>query len=481
MKVPIDAGILFELGLITYQLYINAGNYDWYSNGWLEFDYAVKALDAEEPGYYAACLWRARTRNGTTVREERFWEDLEPLVQCPEYTTEQLMRAEIYRLMPPEEAERFRNTVIILLDGRRICPRKRANEDRDRWIQYQPQVRDGRAMAPLRPLAEALGADVGWDQETQRITVAWAGATISLRLGEAAALRDGNAVPLDAAPYAENGVTFVPACSMAALFGQTAEWDPAKNLVTIVEDRSTAGNSNLEAWVLPMGALLEWKNKKDPALFGGLERGQETYGAYFSVWSARDYGRDMLSGWGVNGREALIATVVSMTYAGHNAGFLQDAAILHGLTESQYRRLLSQSGKLDKEMWPFTKALDEKWGEKGILAWDLFRMADLVQWGYVAGYLTYPEALALAEPSAGLVKENFANWDQAYENYLDGYHWWARTNTLGQDVWESERGKLYLEMKADPRVSPLFNDDLFMGEIIPVPGIQISSLLRDGR
>ena len=30
-------------------------------------------------------------------------------------------------------------------------------------------------------------------------------------------------------------------------------------------------------------------------------------------------------------------------------------------------------------MFPYTKALGEKWGERGILCWDLFRMSNLVQ------------------------------------------------------------------------------------------------------
>ena len=106
-------------------------------------------------------------------------------------------------------------------------------------------------------------------------------------------------------------------------------------------------------------------------------------------------------------------------------------------------------------------------------------MSNLVQWGYLAGYITYPEALALLERAAGLLRENFSSWDEAYENYLDGYNWWARNNVGEQNVWETERGKYYLEMKEDPELSPIFDDALFKSDIISVPGVTAEALAKE--
>ena len=129
-------------------------------------------------------------------------------------------------------------------------------------------------------------------------------------------------------------------------------------------------------------------------------------------------------------------------------------------------------------MFPYTKQLSEKWGDRGILCWDLFRMSNLVQWGYLAGYVTYPEALALLEPAAKLLRENFSSWDEAYENYLDGYQWWLQIDGRKTDVWKTERGQAYLELKKDPNFGPLFDNTLFQTGVIPVPGVTAAQLLQ---
>ena len=169
-------------------------------------------------------------------------------------------------------------------------------------------------------------------------------------------------------------------------------------------------------------------------------------------------------------------TVISRLAHGHNDSFQEAAGLVNGLSASGYQELLNESGEVDRYMWPQTKALSEKWGDRGILCWDLFRMSNLVQWGYEAGYLTYPEALALLEPAAVRLKEAFSSWDEAYENYLDGYNWWARNDMTGQSVWETSRGKRYLLLKESEATSALFDDALFSCAVLPVPGLSAASL-----
>ena len=138
-------------------------------------------------------------------------------------------------------------------------------------------------------------------------------------------------------------------------------------------------------------------------------------------------------------------------------------------TEKERKEISEASSAWPSYMWEYTEYVDEKWGDRGIMAWDLFRMSNLVQWGYTAGYVTYEEALALLEPAAMLLCESFSSWDEAYENYLDGYNWWARNNVLNQDIWETQRGKIYLEMKADPAIGAIFDDTLFQTGVIGLP------------
>ena len=166
-----------------------------------------------------------------------------------------------------------------------------------------------------------------------------------------------------------------------------------------------------------------------------------------------------------------------MTFYGHNANFLYDVALINSMSAAEYQQVLKNAQGMDTYMFPYTKQLGEKWGDRGILCWDLFRMSNLVQWGYLAGYLTYPEALALLEPAVTLLHDNFKNWDEAYENYLDGYNWWARNNVLGKNVWETYRGEIYQNMKKNEETAALFNNGLFKTPVKGVPNLTAEQLL----
>ena len=222
-----------------------------------------------------------------------------------------------------------------------------------------------------------------------------------------------------------------------------------------------AGDSNLEAWALPMGAMLAKLNLGNPARFG----------IYARSASAAEDCHDKLDGdsWSIPDREDLVYTVLSMTLYGHDASFREMAEDVKLRTEEERAAISAASDVWPAYMWEYTEYVDEKWGEKGIMAWDLFRMSNLVQWGYTAGYVTYEEALALLEPAAAILCENFSSWDEAYENYLDGYNWWARNDVLGQDIWETSRGGYYLKMKADPKTAGIFDDSLFETGVIGLP------------
>lgn len=335
------------------------------------------------------------------------------------------------------------------------------------------RVQNGRTMVPIRDLAEKLGADVEWVQESQQIVMTRAGSTVTMTLGETAADVDGTAVEMDAAPYAVEGHTLIPARYVAEFFGQKVTWDQEKQLVVVEEDKSVAGDSNLEAWALPMGAMLVRMNYGRIEGFGGDGRAvpmsYSTTSGMSPVMTMAEFARETLAdSWSIYGRTDLIETVASMTVAGHNLDFLEAAAIADSLTDAELEDLIAQSGEVDAYMWPYTKALSEKWGDKGILAWDLFRMSNLAQWGYAAGYVTYAEALALVEPAATLLCETFSSWEEAYENYLDGYNWWSRTDLDGQDVWDTYRGRLYRSMSTG-EYAGLFDDSLFTTGVIGLP------------
>lgn len=329
-------------------------------------------------------------------------------------------------------------------------------------LDVPPEVKNQRTMVPVRAVGEAIGADVEWVQDTQQVVMTRAGSTVTMTLDSTTADIDGKTVEMDVAPYATNGRTLLPARYAAEFFGQKVEWDGNDRRVLITEDKSVAGGSNLEVWALPMGAMLNEIHKAaTPQRFG--------YGAARNQGKAQRARNIMSESWSIESREDLARTVVSMTLSGHNATFRDMAADVKLRTPEERTQISAVSEAWPSYMWEYTEYVDRKWGDRGILAWDLFRMSNLVQWGYTGGYLTYAEALELLEPAATILCENFSSWDEAYGNYLDGYNWWARNDVVGQDIWQTERGKIYQQMKQDPETAPIFDDTLFQTGVIGLP------------
>ncbi len=334
-------------------------------------------------------------------------------------------------------------------------------------------------MVPLRAVAEALGADVSWDQSAGQVTLTRAGSIVTMTLGSATATLDGETVEMDVAPYASDGRTLIPARYVAEFFGQKVAWNGEERRVEITEDKSVMGRSNLEAWALPMGAMMVLAYHGDASLYGGYSRTGLTVASLSELkelgepypihQTVAEYTRQKLERyWGVTNREELMAVVAELTLDGSDSDYRWAAVLALRLSEEEFEAAVTAAGD---EGWrlAYTKELAQKWGDKGIWALDLFRMSNLVQWGYTAGYLTYRESLALLEPAAAILSTQFSSWDEAYENYLDGYHWRTWTEPGEGGVWETPLGRSYQEqMKQDPRVAPLLDDSLFETGVIGI-------------
>lgn len=353
------------------------------------------------------------------------------------------------------------------------------------WVNTENLARvvNGRTMIPVRCLAEQLGADVSYDKTLKAARIVRAGVEIVMPIGSKTCTVNGQPFTMDIAPYIENGRTMIPARYVSELFGQSIQWVTESRTAAVTENKALAGDTNLEPWAMAMGAYLNAVNNGGrPTVFGGkgrgLSYGMDAIGKPSVVGTVYTYewARYILEdSWGVTGRESLIQTVFGMTDSGHNADFQSDVAMIEGMSAAEYREVLKNAEGMDAYMFPYTKRLGEKWGDRGILCWDLFRMGNLVQWGYAAGYLTYPEALALLEPAAALVQENFKSWDGAFENYLDGYNWWAREDVGTKDPWTVTRGPYVKKLMQN--YSELFDDAMFKSPIKGVPGVTAESLL----
>lgn len=316
-----------------------------------------------------------------------------------------------------------------------------------------PQVRNQRVMTPIRALAEALGADVEWDPESWEVTLKRAGSTVSMTPGKTTAWVDGQAVEMDVAPYADRNRTYFPVRYAAELFGQTVRWNAAQRRVDVTEAKRS--EDTLESFALSMGALLTVTEGGDPARFGSFQRAAGSDGG-----AARC--RDILGGkWSIPDRETLLKSVEEILAEGNQKDFQAAAGKVKHLSEEEIARRTSRMEEENKYMWPRTKSLWEKWGERGILAWDLCRVAALCQWGYSAGYLTYAEALEQIRPAAERLAGEFDSWDKVYENFLEGYYWCLREDLGDKTVWDTDLGMVYLYLRNSPDTRTLFDSGMF--------------------
>jgi hypothetical protein len=83
-----------------------------------------------------------------------------------------------------------------------------------------------RTMVPLRLVAEAMDAQVGWVEETRTVTVVANGQLFSLQIDVPLPDGMGEAVIV-------NGRTFVPIAYVAQMLGASINWDAEHNAVYI--------------------------------------------------------------------------------------------------------------------------------------------------------------------------------------------------------------------------------------------------------
>lgn len=93
----------------------------------------------------------------------------------------------------------------------------------------------------------------------------------------------------------------------------------------------------------------------------------------------------------------------------------------------------------------FAQAYDDELGEKSLIAWDYCRIAFVAGQSFVAGYLSYEEAVRETMFAAKTIQKTFKSWEEMGHNFSLGRYFWS-TNI--EKYWESEAvGKWLLEDK----------------------------------
>jgi hypothetical protein len=118
------------------------------------------------------------------------------------------------------------------------------------FLDVPPMIIKGRTMVPLRFIAEAFGAKVGWDAPIQEITIELKNLFITLYIKEKIAYitdtKNPNAkdIPLEASPILYHGRTLIPLRAIVEIFGAKVEWK-ADTKEIIIEYSDPAANPGI--------------------------------------------------------------------------------------------------------------------------------------------------------------------------------------------------------------------------------------------
>ena len=96
----------------------------------------------------------------------------------------------------------------------------------------------GVTLVPVRVITEAFGAKVGWEESTQTVTLDYPDVKIVLQIGNPVAEVNGEAVTLLTAPELPGGRTMVPLRFISENFGAEVGYDDATQAITVTKENA---------------------------------------------------------------------------------------------------------------------------------------------------------------------------------------------------------------------------------------------------
>lgn len=96
-----------------------------------------------------------------------------------------------------------------------------------------PFLENNRTWVPVRFVSEALGAEVGWNQEKKQVTIRMEGKTLLLTIDSNVLITNGKSQTMDVAPFLRENRTWVPLRFVAENLGCTVSWVQASREVII--------------------------------------------------------------------------------------------------------------------------------------------------------------------------------------------------------------------------------------------------------
>ncbi len=130
-------------------------------------------------------------------------------------------------------------------------------------IEAAPFVYEDRTYVPVRVIAESLGAEVGWDEGTQQVSISKPGRTVVMTIGSPNYTVNGEAKVMDAAPAVVNDRTVVPLRAVSEALGKVVYWNGDKQIVSVGQKENLfypceAGMLDMLDGILTTGQIPVW-------------------------------------------------------------------------------------------------------------------------------------------------------------------------------------------------------------------------------
>jgi len=92
---------------------------------------------------------------------------------------------------------------------------------------------NNRTQVPLRSIMESLGAEVAWNQGTQSVVINKEGTTVQVPIGKYYIIKNGQQISSDTIATIKGGRTFIPTRAVLEAFGAKVGWENETQTVTI--------------------------------------------------------------------------------------------------------------------------------------------------------------------------------------------------------------------------------------------------------
>lgn len=141
------------------------------------------------------------------------------------------------------KAEKSEAQEIIMQIDNPIMTVDGADKEMDEGRGTMPIIRDDRTLLPIRAAAEAMGASVAWEEETQTTVLAKDNTVILLTIGSNIAYLNEEKQTLDIQPIILNDRTMLPVRFIAESFGYDVEWNRTSQTITITKVSQAQANT----------------------------------------------------------------------------------------------------------------------------------------------------------------------------------------------------------------------------------------------